>query len=1012
MSGKRAHIDIDPDYEDVTDQQNKRQRVLEKDAKEAAVKKIESIVKTQFGIELQKKEHEVNMVDQRLCQARLMMDRLRACIVANFYGSIDQQKYSLKSTTVQSSIHPAVKSHLGKTVKGTPTPQPSHTLTSSDVQNAPQDSPLISKMEDIPKTIELKSSNNTTTKPVTNEHELRDSRFKIKKRIIIGNVAKYIPVEKRETNDQSTHKWMVYVRGPKDKPNINGFVKKIWFFLHPSYRPNDLVEICQPPFHLTRRGWGEFPIRIQLHFADSRNKKVDVIHHLKLDRTYTGLQTLGAETVVDVELEREELTDVSIPKSVTSCSTDLNINISNLNKNTCLSDSRDEITKTNDNENNILAVQNGVVSKQDVNHTIMHSPMKRTEIKKELVNGNNLESQQKNSVTLDIKLTPNTPIQKSTVPSTISDTKPTQGQTIYLRCKDTKGNILLVPKTVINNNNKPVAQKANQMTSFRIRSPPASPSRAQNNDTKSLLVQQKAQVINPVKPKVFTAPPKPSVQLVVTSKGLQILPQTSTVNSITTPQNTLKTQSLLTLNKPNSSSSKPVSLLLNHGNPLSVNTPKLQITKDGLINASTNSKQNVPLVQNRNQKSLLGNTTLSVSNQKLTVSKPPVSKPSPSVMLASVGSKTFLLQVKGEDQLNQSQTAAHHVKPNLTITNQNLGNKVYFNNLQKSVTVRQQLNERKKKEELLNRLNCDFEPIPEKRTHVWKKKTKVEETIIDPLRLDDYNDIISLIKAAVKRHPLVKQGIDRYTHPYCAYSYEHWLGWNIGKRRASEWQRASCVRKFIISSLKGDVFKGKQLWSTKQIMFWCRLHAFSPHYLERKEEKVICVKTVDREHKADLVNSLTDINEIIIQLPPDITTSDNSDDDIDIISIESPPKIKVEVKEERVLSREEPLFLPPSDQAIFIQDTCQKIGVKLKPVDLEENVFGSVCEDMMFNAMKNFAEDILRKSFSYQQESDKKNDGTICVEDVYQALYNTPVTDFITNSHLGINPTETFPSFR
>ncbi|KAK6181684.1 hypothetical protein SNE40_009491 [Patella caerulea] len=1001
MSGKRAHIDIDPDYEDVTDQQNKRQRVLEKDAKEAAVKKIESIVKTQFGIELQNKEHEVNVIDQRLCQARLMMDRLRACIVANYYGSLDQQKYSLKSTPVQHSIHPAIKSHLGKTVKGTPTPQPSHTVTSSDVQKSSQNVPLISKMEEIPETFELKSSNNT----VSNEHELRDSRFKIKKRIIIGNVSKYIPVDKRETNDQSTHKWMVYVRGPKDQPNINGFVKKIWFFLHPSYRPNDLVEICQPPFHLTRRGWGEFPIRIQLHFVDSRDKKVDVIHHLKLDRTYTGLQTLGAETIVDVELEREEYTDVNIPKSITSCSTDLNINISNLNKNTCLIDSRNENTKTNDSETNILAVQNGV-SKQDVNHTIMHSPMKRTQFKTELVNGNNLESQQKHSVTLDINLTPNTPLQKSTVPSTIIDTKPTQGQTIYLRCKDTKGNILLVPKTVVNNNDKPVAQKANQMTSFRISSPSASPSRAQNNDTKSLLVQQKAQVINPVKPQVFAAPPKPSVQLVVTSKGLQILPQASTVNSITTPQNTLKMQSLLTLNKPNTSSSKPVSLLLNHGNPQSGNTPKLQITKDGLINASANRKQNVPLIQNSNQKSLLG-------SQKLTVSSiPPVSNPSPSVMLASVGSKTFLLQVKGEDEINRSQTSAHHVNPNLTITNQNHGKKVYFNNLQKSITVRQQLNERKKKEELLNRLNCNFEPGPEKRTHVWKKKTKVEETIIDPLRLDDYNDIISLIKAAVKRHPLVKHGIDRYTHPYCAYSYEHWLGWNIGKRRASEWQRASCVRKFIIASLKGDMFKGKQLWSTKQIMFWCRLHAFSPHYLERKDENVICVKTVDSEHKADLVNSLTDIKEIISQLPPDITTSDNSDDDVDIISIESPAKIKVEVKEERVLSGEEPLFLPPSDQAIFIQDTCQKIGVKLKPVDLEENVFGSACEDMIFNAMKNFAEDILRKSFSYQQESDKKNDGTIRVEDVYQALYTTPVTDFITNSHLGIKPTETFPSFR
>ncbi|KAL3836439.1 hypothetical protein ACJMK2_021871, partial [Sinanodonta woodiana] len=135
--------------------------------------------------------------------------------------------------------------------------------------------------------------------------EKRSGRFKVKKRIVVGNISRYIPVDKRDENDQATHKWMVYVRGSKEEPRIDHYVKKVWFFLHPSYRPNDLVEVSQSPFHLTRRGWGEFPVRVQLHFHDGRNKRVDIIHHLKLDRTYTGLQSLGAETVVDIELEKE-----------------------------------------------------------------------------------------------------------------------------------------------------------------------------------------------------------------------------------------------------------------------------------------------------------------------------------------------------------------------------------------------------------------------------------------------------------------------------------------------------------------------------------------------------------------------------------------------------------------------------------------------------------------------------------------------------------------------------------
>lgn len=41
----------------------------------------------------------------------------------------------------------------------------------------------------------------------------------------------------------------------------------------------------EPPFHLTRRGWGEFPVRIQIHFKDPRNKRIDIIHQLKVRQT-------------------------------------------------------------------------------------------------------------------------------------------------------------------------------------------------------------------------------------------------------------------------------------------------------------------------------------------------------------------------------------------------------------------------------------------------------------------------------------------------------------------------------------------------------------------------------------------------------------------------------------------------------------------------------------------------------------------------------------------------------
>ena len=130
------------------------------------------------------------------------------------------------------------------------------------------------------------------------------TRFYSKKRIIVGNTSQYLhpAATSQESIDGSTHKWMVYVRGPHEDPDISSFVKAVRFFLHPSYHPNDIIRVTRPPFHLIRLGWGEFPIRVQLEFCDRRNKPVDIIHNLVLDRTHTGQQTLGAKTVVDFDI--------------------------------------------------------------------------------------------------------------------------------------------------------------------------------------------------------------------------------------------------------------------------------------------------------------------------------------------------------------------------------------------------------------------------------------------------------------------------------------------------------------------------------------------------------------------------------------------------------------------------------------------------------------------------------------------------------------------------------------
>nr|KAF6380946.1 YEATS domain containing 2 [Myotis myotis] len=340
MSGiKRTIKETDPDYEDVSVAlPNKRHKAIENSARDAAVQKIETIIKEQFALEMKNKEHEIEVIDQRLIEARRMMDKLRACIVANYYASAGLLKVSEGSKTCDTMVfnHPAIKKFLESPSRSSSpanqrseTPSANHSESDSlsqhnDFLSDKDNNSNMDIEERLSNSMEQRPSRNTgrDTSSITGSHKTEQrnadltgdetSRLFVKKTIVVGNVSKYIPPDKREENDQSTHKWMVYVRGSRREPSINHFVKKVWFFLHPSYKPNDLVEVREPPFHLTRRGWGEFPVRVQVHFKDSQNKRIDIIHNLKLDRTYTGLQTLGAETVVDVELHRHSLGEDSI----------------------------------------------------------------------------------------------------------------------------------------------------------------------------------------------------------------------------------------------------------------------------------------------------------------------------------------------------------------------------------------------------------------------------------------------------------------------------------------------------------------------------------------------------------------------------------------------------------------------------------------------------------------------------------------------------------------------------
>jgi len=250
--------------------------------------KAREMVKSLFAEKLKEKEDEVELISERIKEVQSALHLVR-------YGSVtamsnQTQIYGPQSENFQPSIHPAA-SVLTRGKRPSNTNEPSEISTKVKIEEDPL------SLSAIPTYVPPKP------KPLKGNaiKEPRGSHLKVKRTIVIGNVSKWIPPDDRE--DMSTHKWMLYVRGDKENPDLSDVLDRVKFLIHQSYHPNNLVEVSKSPFQLTRRGWGEFTARIQLFFKNEKiNKPVSVLHDLKLDKTYTGLQTFGSETVAEVWL--------------------------------------------------------------------------------------------------------------------------------------------------------------------------------------------------------------------------------------------------------------------------------------------------------------------------------------------------------------------------------------------------------------------------------------------------------------------------------------------------------------------------------------------------------------------------------------------------------------------------------------------------------------------------------------------------------------------------------------
>lgn len=268
----------------------------------------------EFQKEISLKEQEALQIEDEVIKTKRLLQKLRYVIVANYYknGSGESQMQAQKSfeanSVVPSSnvlqldqqpIHPSLKKLIGKKpinyseILENPR---SRRKAAQEALNNMNDKINVSKpkkTETITTPVEIERTQGRNIAQLTSSR----GRNQIKHTLVVGNTSKYLD---EEPTSSMTHKWMCYLKTKSSIP-IEGLVKKARFHLDPSYKPNDVIDVTSPPFHLTRRGFGEFTIKILIFFKDEVDlKPVQIFHRLALDKEFSGRQMMGNETVTEL----------------------------------------------------------------------------------------------------------------------------------------------------------------------------------------------------------------------------------------------------------------------------------------------------------------------------------------------------------------------------------------------------------------------------------------------------------------------------------------------------------------------------------------------------------------------------------------------------------------------------------------------------------------------------------------------------------------------------------------
>lgn len=180
-----------------------------------------------------------------------------------------------------------------------------------------------------------------------------NSRFFIKKQVIIGNSSKRLTKEDLATEDDAyralywptamasssssrgshaaqapptdatgvglvpTHRWLLSIRAiGEDK--LTNYISKVRFYLHPSFSPRNIVDVVNPPFQILRETSQEWPVRLQIFFKDPRNQPMSFTHYIVFQQG--ALEAVGEEYYADIEIDREYISGMILDENVSMVS--------------------------------------------------------------------------------------------------------------------------------------------------------------------------------------------------------------------------------------------------------------------------------------------------------------------------------------------------------------------------------------------------------------------------------------------------------------------------------------------------------------------------------------------------------------------------------------------------------------------------------------------------------------------------------------------------------------------